>query len=213
MRTRRRTTATVVFLLVAIGVSILLSPVLPALAEQAAAGVEVIGKLPKAQGPVVVTTLGQSPGALMVKMLCGLVKLPCDEKAMLTAEELQAAQKKKETAYKTLFITMGTSLKGMGAAGIDINAEVKRVQALINTANKLGITIIGTQLEGPSRRVDETDEWSIKTVTPQSDVLLIRKDVNFDGYFTKVGKEKGIPVVLVGQAMDATQVLKMLFSL
>lgn len=212
MRTRRRTPATVVFLLIATGVSILLSPVLPALAEQAAAGVEVIGKLPKAQGPVVVTTLGQSPGALMVKMLCGLVKLPCDEKAMLTAEELQAAQKKKETAYKTLFITMGTSLKGMGAAGIDVDQEAKRINALIVAARKAGLKVVGTQLEGPSRRTDETDEKSIRTVAPQSDLLIIRRDVNWDGYFTKTAKDKGIPIILVTQAMDVKEVFKLLFQ-
>ncbi|HHY46780.1 MAG TPA: hypothetical protein GX506_05700 [Firmicutes bacterium] len=175
--------------------------------------VELPDKLPKAEPPVVVTTLGQSPGALMVRMLCNSVKLKCDEKDLLTAEELLAASKKKDTAYKTLIITMGTSLKGMGAAGIDIESEVKRVQAVIDTARKLGILIIGAQIEGPSRRVDEYDEKSIRTVTPQSDLLIIRKDINKDGYFSNTAKEKHIPIVFITQAMDLTHVLKVLFSL
>lgn len=180
----------------------------------AAAGlVELPAKLPKLQGPVVVTTLGQSPGALMVRMVCNSIKLPCTEKPLLTADDLLAAARKKETAYKVLVVTTGTSLKGMGAAGIDIDHEVKRVQACLDTARKLGVTIIGAQIEGPSRRVDEYDEKSIRTVTPQSDLLVIRKDINQDGYFTKVAKEKNIPLIFIDQALDLTQVFKALFSL
>lgn len=207
----RKTASTA--LITALTVVLALAGCAVVLAAQLPAGVEIPAKLPKAHGPAVVTTLGQSPGALMIKMLCGLVKLPCEEKALYTADELQAALKKKDTAPKALFITMGTSLKGMGAAGIDIDAEVKRVQGLIAVARKAGLLVIGTQLEGPSRRVDETDERSVKAVAPQSDVLLIRKDVNFDGYFTKTSKEKGIPLIQVGQAMDATHALKALFGL
>lgn len=185
----------------------------PALAAQSIPGVQMPAKLPKAHGPAVATTMGQSPGSLMVKMLADLVKLRCDERSLITAGEFQAALKKKDTAYKALFITMGTSLKGMGAAGIDVDQEAKRVSALIAAAKKAGVLVIGTQLEGPTRRVDETDEKSIRTVAPHADLLLIRKDVDFDGYFAKLSKEKGIPLILVNQAMDAKEVLKVLFSL
>jgi hypothetical protein len=171
----------------------------------ALASVEVIGKLPKAHSPAIVTTCGQSPGALMIKMLGNMVKLPIEEQGLLTADQAKK--------YKTVFITMGTSLKGMGAAGIDIDAEVKRVNAIIAQAKKSGALIIGTQLEGPSRRTDETDERSNQTVTSHADLLIIRRDVNHDGFFTKKAKEKGIPIVLVDQAMEAKDVLKTLFSL
>lgn len=183
-----------------------------AVAAPAIPGVDLPDKLPKLRGPAVATTMGQSPGALMVKMLCDLAKVSCKEESLLTAEEFQAALKKKGTAYGTLFVTMGTSLKGMGAAGIDVDQEAKRVNALIAAARKAGVTVVGVQLEGPSRRTDETDEKSIRTITPQSDLLLIRRDVNWDGLFTKTAKDKGIPIVLVTQAMDAKEVLKLLFQ-
>lgn len=171
----------------------------------ALASVEVIGKLPKAHSPAVVTTCGQSPGALMIKMLGNMVKLPIEEQGLLTADQAKK--------YKTVFITMGTSLKGMGAAGIDIDAEVKRINAIIAQAKKSGALIIGTQLEGPSRRTDETDELSNKTVTSQADLIIIRKDINGDGFFTKQAKAKGVPIVLVDQAIEAKDVLKTLFGL
>lgn len=171
----------------------------------ALAATDVIGKLPKAHGPAVVTTCGQSPGALMVKMLGNMVKFPIEEQGLLTGDQAKK--------YKAVFVTMGTSLKGMGAAGIDIDAEVKRVNAVIAQARKAGALIIGTQLEGPSRRTDSTDELSNKTVSSQADLLIIRRDVNSDGFFTKKAKERGIPIVLVDQALEVKDVLKTLFSL
>ena len=45
---------------------------------------------------------------------------------------------------KVLFITTGTSMKGMGAAGTDINDEIARINALIAEAKKQGIYVIGS---------------------------------------------------------------------
>lgn len=176
-------------------------------------GLEMPDKLPKLQGPVVVTTCGQSPGAMMVRMLCKQIQLACDQNDMLTAADLESASKTKDKAYKTLIITMGTSLKGMGAAGVDVDEEVARINALVATARKLGIFVIGAQIEGSSRRTDEYDEKSNRAVSPQSDLLIVRKEVDHDGYFTNVAKQKGIPIIRTKEAIDFGYVLKVLFSL
>jgi hypothetical protein len=168
--------------------------------------------LPKVELPLVVTTCGQSPGALMVWVLSKQIKLPCDRNDLLTAEDLKA-KAEEGNPYKTLIITTGTSMKGMGAAGVDIDYEVARIEAIIEEAKKEGILIIGAHIEGMARRVDATDAASIATVTPESKLLLIREDSNEDGYFTKAAEEQGIPIITFKETLDLVDIFKQLFNL
>ena len=168
--------------------------------------------IPKVELPLVVTTCGQSPGALMVWVLCKQIKLPCDRKDLLTAEHLKA-KAEEGNPYKTLIITTGTSMKGMGAAGVDIDYEVARIEAIIEEAKKEGILIIGAHIEGMARRVDATDAASIATVIPESKLLLIREDSNEDGYFTKAAEEQGIPIITFKETLDLIDIFKQLFNL
>ena len=168
--------------------------------------------IPKVELPLVVTTCGQSPGALMVWVLSKQIKLPCDRNDLLTAEHLKA-KAEEGNPYKTLIITTGTSMKGMGAAGVDIDFETARIEAVIEEAKKEGILIIGAHIEGMARRVDATDAASIATVIPESKLLLIREDSNEDGYFTKAAEEQGIPIIIFKETLDLTDVFKQLFNL
>ena len=168
--------------------------------------------IPKVELPLIVTTCGQSPGALMVWVLCKQIKLPCDRDDLLTAEHLKA-KADEGNPYKTLIITTGTSMKGMGAAGVDIDYETARIEAIIEEAKKEGILIIGAHIEGMARRVDATDAASIATVIPESKLLLIREDSNEDGYFTKAAEEQNIPIITFKETLDLTEVFKKLFNL
>jgi hypothetical protein len=168
--------------------------------------------IPKVELPLIVTTCGQSPGALMVWVLCKQIKLPCDRADLLKVEDLKA-KAEEGNPYKTLIITTGTSMKGMGAAGVDIDFEVARIKAIIEEAKKEGILIIGAHIEGMARRVDATDAASIATVIPQSNLLLVREDSNEDGYFTKAAEELGIPIITFKETLDLTGVFKKLFGM
>ena len=169
-------------------------------------------EIPKVELPLVVTTCGQSPGALMVWVLSKQIKLPCDRDDLLTAEHLKA-KAGEGNPYKTLIITTGTSMKGMGAAGVDIDYEVARIEAIIEEAKKEGILIIGAHIEGMARRVDATDAASIATVIPESKLLLIREDSNEDGYFTKAAEEQDIPIITFKETLDLSDIFKQLFNL
>ena len=168
--------------------------------------------IPKVELPLVVTTCGQSPGALMIWVLSKQIKLPCDRDDLLTAEHLKA-KADEGNPYKTLIITTGTSMKGMGAAGVDIDFETARIEAVIEEAKKEGILIIGAHIEGMARRVDATDAASIATVIPESKLLLIREDSNEDGYFTKAAEEQGIPIITFKETLDLIDIFKQLFNL
>jgi hypothetical protein len=193
-----------------VGLLALLLFILSAAAASGQQGVTLPPGTPKLKAPIFTTTCGQSPGALMVKVVCRQVKIACEQEDLLTADELAA--KAKASPIGTLFITTGTSLKGMGAAGIDLADEVQRCQALVAKARELGMRILVGQIEGPSRRTDEFDEQSIRAMTPLADLLITRADVNGDNYFTKVAEEKKIPQIFIKETLDLTRVLPALFA-
>ncbi len=147
--------------------------------------------------PIIATTCGQTPGAMMLKMSAVQAKVtPAEHNNALTAKDLAGK------GYKTLVVTAGTSGKGMGAAGTDIDKEIKRCEALIKEAKKLGMTVIGAQVEGMARRTDASDMKSIKAVMPLSDYILIIADSNKDGFFTKYAKELGKEMIVAKDALD-----------
>jgi hypothetical protein len=148
----------------------------------------------------------------MIWVLSKQIKLPCDRDDLLTAEKLQIKEEA-GTPYKTLIITTGTSMKGMGAAGVDIDFEIARIKAVIEEAKKQGILIIGAHIEGMARRVDDTDAASIAAVVPDSKLLLIREDSNEDDYFTKAAEEQNIPIVLFKKTLDLSALFKQLFNM
>jgi hypothetical protein len=171
----------------------------------------------KAELPVLVTSCGQSIGPTTIKIVLQQLKMAYDIDPLATSETLQA-KAKAGTPYKSLIITMGASLKGMGAAGIEIEDELARAAALIAEARKEGVKIIGAHIEGLKRRSqgaaagDTTDEQSIDAVAPNSAILLVRKEGNADGRFTVISQAKKIPLVEYEKTVDLIPALEKLFA-
>lgn len=174
-------------------------------------------KPPKAELPVLITSCGQSPGPMKLKVFMKRLKLDHVYNTQATAEDL-IAKKKEGTPFKSVIIVTGASLKGMGAAGISIEDELERVKQLIAEAEKQGIMIIGAHIEGMARRAqgaapgDNSDELSIDVVCPESALLLIRKDGDEDGRFTTISKAKKISILVFEKNMELGQVLKNLYE-
>jgi hypothetical protein len=143
-------------------------------------------------------------------------KIAFDVDTLATAATLQA-KAKAGTPYKSIIITMGASLKGMGGAGISLDDELERAAALIAEARKEGLTIIAAHVEGMKRRAqgaaagDTTDEQSIDAVAPNSTILLVYKEGNADGRFTAISKAKGIPLIEFEKKMDIVPALEKLY--
>ena len=171
----------------------------------------------KADLPVLVTSCGQSPGPVRLKVFMKRLKIDHVYNVMATADDLIAA-KKEGKPFKSLIIVTGASLKGMGAAGISLEDELDRTKALIAEAKKQGIMVIGSHIEGMERRSqgasagDNSDELSIDTVCPESALLLIRKDGDEDGRFTAISEDKNIPMLIFVKNMEIPVVLKSLYE-
>ena len=177
---------------------------------------------PKPELPVLITSCGQSPGPAMLKVIFMRAKLVYDPVAyeiseLATAEDL-IARKESGTPFKTIIIVMGASLKGMGAAGISIEDELSRTEALIAEAKNQGITVIGSHIEGMKRRAqgasvgDTSDEQSIDAVAPFSDILLIHQEGNSDNRFSIISEEKNIPLIEVEKNLDLISEIQKLFQ-
>ncbi len=167
---------------------------------------------PKASTPVLITSCGQSPGANSMNVLARRAGIQYTLKEDATAKDLATRQ------YRSIIIVTGASLKGMGAAGVSIEDELKRADALIAEARKQGMTVIGAHVEGMSRRAqgaapgDNSDEMTIDAVCPKSNFMIVRKDGNEDGRFTAISKAKNIPLVLYEKNLELVDILKAIFA-
>lgn len=170
-----------------------------------------------AEEPALLTSCGQSPGPVRLKIFMSRLSIDYDYNLMATAEDLKA-RKEAGNPYKTVIIVTGASLKGMGAAGVSVDDELKRTADLIAEAKKQGITIIGSHIEGMARRSagaaagDNSDELSIDAVCPNSSFMLIKAEGDSDGRFTNISKGSGIPMISFELNNEIQPVLKKIFT-
>jgi hypothetical protein len=171
----------------------------------------------KLEQPVLLTSCGQSPGPLKIKVFFGKLGIDYVYNLQASASDL-VAKKKEGKAFKSLIIVVGASLKGMGAAKVSIEDEIDRIKKMIAEARKQGMKVVGAHVEGMERRAqgaapgDNSDEQSIDAVCPQSDVMLVRKDGDEDKRFTTISTGKKIPLVMFEKNMELSDVLKNLYQ-
>ena len=170
-----------------------------------------------AELPVLLTSCGQSPGPARVKFFLSRLDLEHEFLEQATAQDLIDRQEAGHPV-KAIIIVTGASLKGMGAAGVSIDDELARTEALIAEAKRQGITIIGAHVEGMSRRAqgaepgDNSDELSIDAVCPKSDLMIVRQDGNEDRRFSIISENQGIPLILFEKNMELGDVLQNVFA-
>ena len=99
-----------------------------------------------AEQPALLTSVGQSADVEMVKVMMDKAELKYSIDNMSDGSDLGDA--------KTLVLAIGGSSKGLGAAGIDADQEIARVEKLINAADEAGLTILALHIGGEARRGD-----------------------------------------------------------
>lgn len=156
----------------------------------------------KITGPFLITSCGQSPGAVMLNMVATQAGITSTADNALTADTFDPS------GIKTLIVTAGTSGKGMGAAGTDVNAEIERVTAVMDKAREAGVTIVGAHIEGMARRTDQSDQASIDTVMGGADKILVIDESDSDGWFTNYATENNKPIIKVKDALSAGSVMQ-----
>jgi len=164
---------------------------------------------PIAGQPLFITNAGQGPGGKMTRLL--VIRSKAVEDWTYNAEPWE--KDLNEKPYKTLLIVIGSSAKGLGASGITVDDEIARLERMIKEAKRLNMQIIAAQIEGKARRDDVggPNERSIDAIAPFADHIIVKKDGNFDGKFTKIAEENKIPLTIIDETIDFIQVIEKMY--
>lgn len=160
--------------------------------------------IPRFQPPALITSAGQNAEVQMVAVLAKRANLDHQLNKMATAQDL--------ANFKTLILVLGASLKGLGAAGLDMNKEMERIKGLVGAAQQRNMPILCLHLGGEERRGAQSDEF-IKAFLPMAQMAIVVKSGNKDGLFTRLCQEKNIPLIEIEKITEALEPLKKAFSL
>ena len=155
-----------------------------------------------AKEPALLTTAGQSADLNMAKVLLDR------NKVVLKLLPLAGPDDLKDVG--SLVIVIGGSTKGLGAAGINTDKEMARVEQLIARAAAQKIPIIGMHIGGKARRGELSDKF-VEFVTPKAAFLLVVKEGDSDGYFSKVMADKKIAGRIVDKLGDLQEPIKTIY--
>ena len=192
-------------------------------------------EIPKSSLPVLTTSAGQSADVETLNVICEEAGVGYDFCDVPTADLIKAgvglADKEsgtgfhveantdlavypKGTPYKTIIFAIGASLKGMGASGLTVDTEVKRIKEIIDYCKQEKIFIIAMHAAGTSGRgaPGSDNEKMIDAVAPFADYIIIATDSNKDGRFDSIAKDKGIPISQVEYALEIVDIIKQVFE-
>ncbi len=153
--------------------------------------------------PVLITSAGQNAEVQLAAVLAKRAGLGYVLSKMATASDLQNT--------KTLTLVLGASLKGLGAAGLDVDKERERVRTLVAEAQKRNIPILCLHLGGEARRGQQTDDLIAEFLT-LARMAIVVKSGNSDGFFTKICQGKSIPLIEVEKTVGALDPLQKAFK-
>ncbi len=190
----------------------LILAVSPALTREGSAAAQ----SPTFETPAFIASVGQSAGAQQARVLAMRAGLEFTFEARPAPEMLEG--------HKTLIVVLGASTKGLGAAGVDMDAEIAWATELFQKARDLGMPIVAMHIEGGTRRGPSSDRINT-TFAPMADYLIVKgaapgqdwaeaeeANGNADGLFTRISEEQGIPITYIDKTLEAVGALQELFG-
>ena len=118
------------------------------------------------------------------------------------------------TPYKAVVFAIGASLKGMGASGLTLDSEEARIRKVLDLCKQKKIFVMAVHIGGESKRgpAGSDNERMIDAVAPYADYLVVTKDSNKDGRFTKLAQSKKIPLAEIEYALGLVEIVKQVFQ-
>lgn len=160
---------------------------------------------------VYLTTVGQSDLALAqnVLKLAGFETKNEDyvSSNTLTVSDIDTSGSK----TPVVFLVVGGSSKGLGAAGTDITKETARGTTFAETAEAGTIKLVVLHLGGAARRGTLTDPI-LDAVCGSADLMLVVNGGNEDGYFTNSANSNSVPLNLYSTSAKIVPAIKTLFG-
>ncbi len=191
--------------------------------------------VPKAKLPILTTSAGQSNDVNALNIVLEEADLKYDYCDVPTPEMVAAgvglgnkqsaegfhvesntdlAKFPKGTPFKAVIVAIGASLKGMGASGLTIDTEEARVKKLVDYCKKNKIFLVAVHVGGEAGRgpAGSDNERMIDAVAPLADFIVVTKDSNKDGRFSKIAEKGKIPFQQVDYALGLVDIVKKMFS-
>jgi hypothetical protein len=155
-------------------------------------------------GPGLLTSSGQSADVAIVRVLLNTqLKLGLDYKP--TAQPADLA------GMKTMVVVLGSSTKGLGAAGLDLDREMARTRALIRAARNQGVKVLALHTGGASQRGKMSNDL-IGLVVPEADYTVVVAAGNTDHLFNHLAGGRHAPVVEVANRTAVGQAVRAVFK-
>ena len=156
-----------------------------------------------AESPILVTSGGQSADYQMIATVMGKVGMDYEVSNLATSADLGDA--------KTLIIVVGGSSKGLGAAGIDADGELARLEELMAGAESAGLSIIAMHTGGEARRGDLSDKF-ITPIFEKADYAIVVTSGDEDGLMAGICANNSIPMDAIASISEVTTVLPAAFK-
>ncbi len=156
----------------------------------------------KFEQPILISSAGQSADMKLIGMLAKRQKLDAKTVNMAQGSDLDGG--------KTLLVGPGISGRGLGAAGVSQKEEMERVEKLVAAAQEKKIPIVMIHIGGNARRKGQSDAFN--QLSAEASVrMIVVKQVDEDGFFSDIAKEKKIPITLVEKIAEVATPLGELF--
>jgi hypothetical protein len=152
---------------------------------------------------VVLTPFGQSPDAMMVKVVLKKLGVEARLEKLLKADELQDE--------KVLITVVAGSSKGLGEAGIDKDAEIARMKAVAEAARAKGMKILVMHIGGKGRRGNLTDLFIVEAI-PMADRLIVVEGGDYDGLFTQLMEGTDLEVLPANSVRETEAPLRLVLT-
>ncbi|MFW5855855.1 MAG: DUF6305 family protein [Bacillota bacterium] len=155
--------------------------------------------------PILVTSAGQSPDAQMARAILARIGLDHEFEELISADEI-------EEDTETFVIVVGGSSKGLGAAGLDEDEEMDRIEELLKAIKDREINLIAMHLGGESRRGAISDPF-IELVFPEADYLIVYEEGDEeDRLMREIAEENDIELTYVDKVANSEEPLKDVFN-
>jgi hypothetical protein len=191
--------------------------------------------LPKAGLPILTTSAGQSTDVTTLNIVLDEAGVMYDYCDVPTAEMVadgvglggresgpgfhvesttDLAKYPAGTPYKAVIFAIGASLKGMGASGLTLDSEEARLKKVLELCKSKKIFVIAVHIGGESKRgpAGSDNERMIDAVAPFADYIVVTKDSNKDGRFTKIAQARKVPISEIDYALGLVDIVKQVFQ-
>lgn len=149
---------------------------------------------------LLITSVGQSSEADSVANLLKRAKIDnYTQNNTVTADGVTSS-------YTALVMVVGGSSKGLGGAGLDQEKETARVQAVIDKAKELNLTIVCMHIGGQDRRGTLSDAF-INLAFPYAQYAIITSDGDTDNLMHDILAKNNVPTAYVEKQVNAREVL------